>query len=108
MTVRGAARALLVLNLLYCAWALVEPRLPGWKMFDSAEPLAWRLVDRDGRELSVDAALPRGACILSYADLRGVVRWLCERERSRAPLRFTERSRGIDVVLGVDSCEVPP
>jgi hypothetical protein len=104
---RSSTRALIALNLLYCTWALFEPRLPGWKMFDSAEPLAYRLHDRDGVEVRVTDSLPRGAYLLEHDDVAEVVTWICEHERERAPFRYVEPTRGIDVMLGPERCEVP-
>jgi hypothetical protein len=67
---RSACRALLILNLLYCAAALFEDRMPAWKMFESGEPLDPALTRR------AEAYLPDGAYLLSQAELDSVLRWI--------------------------------
>jgi hypothetical protein len=91
---RSTCRALLVLNILYCAAALVEDRMPAWKMFESGERLEWSLTDRDGRAVAVEEVLPDGAYVLSYAELERVARFACAREPMRAPLTLVERTHG--------------
>ena len=95
-----------MLNILYCALAVVEGRLPGWHMFESVERLEPTLKDRDGRTLDLADYLPRDARLVDYGELTLVVRFVCEKERARAPFVFEEKVRGVRAELGPDDCSV--
>lgn len=85
-------RALLALDIAYCAAALVVPGLPGWKMFESVEHATYTLRAADGRDVDAYAWVPRSARDLEEADLLRVARWLCAEHREPTPLRLdTER-----------------
>lgn len=107
MTLTSLCRALLVLDVGYCALAVAEDRLPGWKMFEDVERLDATLRDRDGAVVDVRGYLPRHAWLVRYDELAEVVRFVCEKERARAPFTFEERGRGVRVVLGPEDCRVP-
>lgn len=94
-----------MLDLLYCALAVAEDRLPGWKMFESVEAIDASLVDKDGRDVDLAASLPRGARIVDHGELHEVVRWVCTRHPERAPFTFVDRGRGLRGALG-DDCRV--
>lgn len=100
---KSMARALLALNVLYCLLATAQAGLPGWHMFESVESLDHELRDRDGQVVDVRAWLPRGANLVDRGELRDVVRFVCQKERARAP--FTYRERGEPSTLGED-CKV--
>jgi hypothetical protein len=74
-------------------------------MFVRAERFDYRLTDSRGRELNVSDYLPRGAYIVEYGTLAAVVSWICRNQPARAPFRFEERVRGVDVRLPAD-CRV--
>jgi hypothetical protein len=100
---RATCRALLALNVLYCALAAAQDGLPGWHMFESVDSLDHELRDRDGAPVDIRAWLPRGANLVDRSELRQIVRFVCARERARAP--FTYRERGAPRPLGED-CRV--
>jgi len=100
---RSMFRAILVLDVLYCALAAAQEGLPGWHMFESVEDLDHELRDRDGVRVDVRAWLPCSANLVDRGELRNVVSFVCTKERSRAP--FTYRERGKDLVVGED-CRV--
>lgn len=100
-------RALLVLNVAYCALAVAQEGLPGWHMFEDVERFDVDLRDRDGVPLDVRAWLPKNAWLVRYDELREVVRFVCEKERARAPFTFEERVRGVRATLGPVDCKVP-
>jgi hypothetical protein len=108
--VRSLARALLVLNVLYCLLAVAQEGLPGWHMFESVEPLDHELRDRDDRLVDVRDWLPRGANVVDRGELREIVAFVCEKERARAPFTYVERSQHLRVTLGVapgrEGCKV--
>lgn len=106
LPVTSLCRALLVLDIAYCALAAAQEGLPGWHMFEDVERFDVALRDRDGAPIDVRAYLPRGAWLVRYDELREVVHFVCEKERARAPLTFEERVRGVKVTLGSD-CRVP-
>jgi hypothetical protein len=92
MSLRSACRALLILNLAYCALAVITPQLPGWKMFEDAEYVQdYGLADRRGTQLDVLAYLPRGAYLTDEVQLRRVVRFVCQHEARRGPFEFRVR-----------------
>ncbi len=108
MTTTSLCRALLVLNVGWCALAVSEDRLPGWHMFEDVERFDVALRDREGAALDVRAYLPRHAWLVRYDELTEVVRFVCEKERARAPFTFEERVRGVRVEgLGPDDCRIP-
>jgi hypothetical protein len=99
-------RALLLLNVLYCALAVVQEGLPGWHMFESVESIDHQLADRDGRPVDIRAWLPKGANVVDRAELRRIVGFVCERERARAPFTYAEPSRGFTTMVREDDCKV--
>lgn len=101
---RSLCLSLFVLDVLYCVVALGDARLPGWKMFASVDRLDYELRDRDGRAVDVRAYLPRGAYVTDYDDLLRIARFVCEKERARAPFAFVERTREVRVELGPTDC----
>jgi hypothetical protein len=108
---RSLCRALLVLDVLYCVLAAAQEGLPGWHMFESVEPLDHELRDRDGQAVDVRAWLPRGANLVDRGELRGIVAFVCEKERARGPFTYVEPSRGTHVTIGAsgtgaDGCRV--
>lgn len=100
------AIALLVLNVLYCVVALAEDALPGWKMFAAVDRLAFELRDRDGRTVDVRDYLPRGAYLTDKGDLVRVARFVCTKERARAPFTLVEPTLGVRVEVGAGDCSV--
>jgi hypothetical protein len=104
--VTSLCRALLVLDIAYCALAAAQEGLPGWHMFEDVERFDVDLRDRDGVALDLRAYLPRAAWLVRYDEVRDVVHFVCAKERARAPLTFEERSRAVKVTLGPD-CRVP-
>ena len=97
---KSLCRALLVLNVLYCILAALQEGIPGWHMFESVERLDHELRDRDGRPLDIRAWLPRGANVVDRGELRRIVKFVCEKERARAP--FTYAESGVATTLGED------
>jgi len=85
---RSICRALLILDVGYCAVALVAPRLPGWKMFESAEHVQYTLRAGDGQSVDAYAWVPAAARDLDEMDVVGVARWLCAEHRLPMPLTF--------------------
>jgi len=106
LDVRSLCRALLALNVLYCGLAAVQEGLPGWHMFESVDRLDFALRDRDGATVDVHAYLPKYAQLLDQRELREIVRFVCEKERARAPFSFEDRSRGVTRTIGPDDCRV--
>jgi len=102
---RSLCRGLLVLNVLYCLLALAEPNLPGWRMFEGVEDVRHELRDRDGAPVDVRAWLPRGANLVDVSELRRVVRFVCEKEQSRAPFTYEERATGWTTTVGAE-CKI--
>lgn len=106
---RSVCRALLALNILYCGLALAQDGIPGWRMFESVEDVRHELRDRDGTSIDVHAFLPRGANVVDRGELRQIVSFVCERERSRAPFTYTESATGLSATLtanGPGGCRV--
>lgn len=99
-------RALLVLNVLYCVLAVLEPGLPGWKMFERVDAFAVTLRDRAGQTIALRDYLPRDAYVTDYGEMLEVVAFVCQKEIARAPLVFEERVRGVRRVLGPGGCRV--
>jgi hypothetical protein len=97
---RSLCRALLVLNVLYCVLAVLQPGLPGWHMFESVEPIDYQLQDRDGRDLDVFDWLPRRANLVDRDELRRIVAFVCARELARGPFLYVEPSRKLRTTLG--------
>jgi hypothetical protein len=98
---KSLCRALLVLNVLYCVLAVAQDGLPGWHMFEAVERTDYTMTDRDGRAVDVREWLPRGANVVDRQELRRVVRFVCEKERGRAPFTYEEPG-GVRVILEVD------
>jgi hypothetical protein len=107
---RSVCRALLVLNVLYCALAAAQDGLPGWHMFESVERLDYALRDRDGRAIDVREYLPRGAHLVDRRELRAVITWICEKEPARAPLVLTSPDGETTTLgrAGAADCRFPP
>ncbi len=107
---KSLCRALVVLNVLYCVLAAAQPGLPGWHMFESVEALDHELRDRDGQLVDVRTFLPRGANVVDRGELRAIVRFICEKDRTRAPFTYLELSRSVQVTLdpiaSADGCRV--
>lgn len=101
---KSLCRALLVLNVLYCALATVQEGLPGWHMFESVEPLDYTLRDRDGALVDLSERLPAGARLTDYSELVRVVSFVCEHDRARAPFTFEDDTRGVYRTLGPEDC----
>jgi hypothetical protein len=99
---RSLCRALLALNVLYCALALAQDGLPGWRMFEGVEDVRHVLRDKDGVTIDVRAWLPRGANLVDRSELRRVVRFVCERERARAPFTYEEEATSLRTTLGAE------
>jgi hypothetical protein len=91
---KSLCRALLVLDILYCALAIAEPRLPGWHMFESVDRLDFVLRDRNGVAVDVRAYLPRDAYLVDKGELYAIVRFICEREHDRAPFVLVDNTSG--------------
>ncbi len=102
----SVCRALLVLNVAYCALAVAEDRLPGWKMFEDVERFDVAMRDRDGIEVDLRDHLPKNAWLVRWDEVREVAAWVCRKKAARAPFSFEERVRGVRVTLGPD-CQVP-
>jgi hypothetical protein len=94
VTIRSACRALLALNVLYCALAAAQEGLPGWHMFESVEPIDYTLVDRSGVAVDVRTYLPKDAWLVDRSELHAIVRFVCEKHPERAPFMFTDRAGG--------------
>jgi hypothetical protein len=107
VSIRSVCRALLALNVLYCALAAAQEGLPGWHMFESVDRLEHELRDKDGARVDVRAYLPRGAWLTDRDELREIVRFVCEKERARAPFTFEDRARGTSAIVGPVDCRVP-
>lgn len=105
--VTSLCRALLVLNVGYCFLAAAQDGLPGWHMFEDVERFDVVLRDRDGIDVELRRYLPAHAWLVRYDELREVVRFVCEKEHTRAPFVFEERVRGVRVELGTTTCKVP-
>lgn len=75
-------------------------------MFESVDRLDYTLRDRDGRPVDVRAYLPKSAWLVDYGELTEIVRFVCERERDRAPFTFEEHERAVHAVIGPDDCRV--
>jgi hypothetical protein len=105
VSTRSLCRALLALNLLYCALAAAQEGLPGWHMFESVDAVDTRLRDRSGATLDVRTYLPKDAFLTSRSELHEIIRFACERERSRAPFTFEDHGR--HVTVGPEDCRVP-
>lgn len=101
---KSLCRAILVLNVLYCLLAAVQPGLPGWHMFEDVERIDHTLVDRDGARVDVFASLPRGAHLVDRGELHEVVRWICEQHRDRAPYVLEEDGKTTTIDA---TCRVP-
>lgn len=99
-------RALLVLNVAYCALAVAEDRLPGWKMFEDVERFDVVLTDSHGIPLELRDHLPKNAWLVRWDEVREVVAYVCRKKAARGPFSFEERVRGIRAELGPD-CKVP-
>lgn len=106
---RSVCRALLVLNVLYCMLALAQDGIPGWRMFEGVEDVRHELVDGAGASIDVREWLPRGANLVDRSELRQVVSFMCEKNRSRAPFTYRETATGVTATLdgqGPKGCKV--
>lgn len=89
MRLSAVCRALLVLDLGYCAAAFFVDALPGWKMFaHGAGPAAYQLEDARGERVRLDDFLPRHVYGLSSRDALEVARFACRTSTRAQPLRF--------------------
>ncbi len=79
-------RALLWLDVAWCAASLALPALPGWKMFASGAGPAFSVSDAAGRAVDVRAWLPRHAALQDLGAVVAVARWGCRRGLAEAPL----------------------
>lgn len=104
---KSLCRSLLILNVLYCVLALVQEGLPGWHMFESVENVEHELRDRDGRLVDIREWLPRGANVVDRGELRRIVRFVCEKESTRAPFTYEEPgARRMTLGPSTESCTV--
>lgn len=103
---RPVCRAILVLNVLYCMIALAEDGLPGWRMFEGVEDISHELRDRDDVPVDIRGWLPRNATLVDRSELRRVVAFICENQRSRAPFRYEERATGVNTIVTAPGCKV--
>jgi hypothetical protein len=89
MRLGAVCRALLVLDLGYCAAALFVDALPGWKMFarGGGQP-DYQLEDARGKPVALDELLPRHAYGLTPRDALDVARFACRTSTRAQPLRF--------------------
>lgn len=85
---RTAAAALFAATAAWNAAGFFFPALPGWTMFSRAEPAPSRLVDRDGKEESLYALLPRDVYLIDADSSRAVAAFACRRFPERAPWRL--------------------
>lgn len=99
-----ACRALLALDIAYAALAVLEPTLPGWHMFESADRVDVVLLDASGATLTLADYLPRGALVTDRREAERVARFICGRERARAPFTLVDRTTGRERVLGPAEC----
>ena len=106
MRLRSFCRALFVLNVAYCVLAVMQPGLPGWRMFESVDRLDYALFDKDGAPIDLHAYVPAHARLIDETELRRVVSFACRKERARAPLRFEDRARGTTTLLGPHDCQL--
>jgi hypothetical protein len=92
---RRLCRVLLVLNLLYCALALlVGPRIPSWGMFSRVERMDYSLTDGRGRTVNPYDYMPRGSYILDQASMAAAVSCLCRAHPELRPLRLDSAALG--------------
>lgn len=102
--VKSLCRAILVLDVLYCMLAVAEPALPGWHMFESADRLDFTLRDRGGDVVDVRAYLPQSAYLTDKGELLAIVRFICERERARAPFVLFDNASGTSQTASPTDC----
>ena len=88
MQLRSLCRALLALDVAWCAAALALPELPGWKMFDAPQGERFTIADGEGRAIDAYAWVPRGVVGLDTTDATRIARWLCRERRAKPPLRI--------------------
>lgn len=106
MSLRSVCRALLILNLAYCALALFTPQLPGWKMFEDVELVqGYWLADERGSALDVRDYLPLHAYLTDEVQLRRVVRFVCQHEARRGPFEFRVRPTAPTLRLAGPGCD---
>lgn len=106
---RSVCRALLALNVLYCMLALAQDGIPGWRMFESVEDVQYALFDKAHEPVDVRQWLPRGANLVDRGELRKIVTFICEQERSRAPFEYAEQATGLRTTLtanGPEGCRI--
>ena len=102
-SIASLCRALLFLDVAYCATALVVPGLPGWKMFESSEHARYSLRDANDRDVDAYAWVPRAARDLSEHDLERVAAWICKEHHAPAPLRLD--TANAHVVFTAPDCQ---
>lgn len=103
----STCRALLILNVAYCALAAAQEGLPGWHMFESVERVEWSLRASNGETVDIHRWLPKNARLVESTELREVVRFVCEKERARAPFTFDVPNENLHVLLGPADCRIP-
>ncbi len=79
-------RALLWLDVAWCAASLALPGLPGWKMFADGAAPAYSVTDAHGAAVRLDTWLPRHARLGDVRAVADVARWGCARGLVAAPL----------------------
>ena len=93
---RRLCGALLLLQLAYCATALiVGPPLPAWSMFSRVEPLDFALRGRDGRPVDLLREIRRGYYITNAGQLAEAVACVCRAHPELKPLRFESSALGL-------------
>jgi hypothetical protein len=102
---RSLCVALFVLDVAYTLTAFFVPALPGWKMFDAAEPLDVVVIDRQRVRIDVAAALPTSAVLYDRHELFRVVSFLCRRDTKSAPFFAIDRRDGRMTRFAAPKCE---
>jgi hypothetical protein len=102
MRLRSVCRALLALDVAYCAASLVVRDLPGWKMFDAPDRESFAITAGDGSAVDAYAWVPRGVPELDGHDALRIARWLCAEGRIPAPVRVD--ARRFRVTLSAQDC----
>ena len=93
-------RALLWLDLAWCAASLVLPGLPGWKMFSHGASPRFSVTDASGRAVDVGAWLPAHATLQDARAVVEVARFGCARRLAAAPLVVVFGARRVVVEEG--------
>lgn len=80
-------------------------KLPAWRMFESVEPLALELKDSRGAVIEIERYLPGAAYLTNLDSALRVVGFICEKNRDRAPLSFTESFSGFKTEVRPPACD---